>query len=546
MKTVSNMRVPIGIDDFKELITVTSSTGERYFYCDKSMMIKDVIDDGPKVLLFTRPRRFGKTLNMSMLSYFFGTKEPLFNGLKISENQHIMDTYQGQYPVISVSFKGLKFSKYEDMFSGLCEIVRRAFMVHKNTFDLNSTQFSMYFDRTKPLNLVDVTSFLVRLSEHLHAHFGKPAIILIDEYDAPLQTAYIKGYYDDAVEIFRNMFEDGLKTNSSLYKGVLTGITRVAKANLFSGLNHFETYDIDSKKYEEYFGFTEDDVVKLCPKDHLAEIKEWYNGYTFGKYTIYNPWSILRCIQANFEYKPYWIDTAENSLIQKSLTADKMQDVEKLINNQSIVLKVDNNLVLKYLKEDRHAFFNLLYTSGYLTSAGDGSGPYEKLVRIPNKEVLEFFEMTVMKWFGRESGKSFLDDFLNDLIQGRSIDLQTKLQDLILNTMSFHDVGERVQESFYHGFLLGITLGLKGRYHVNSNRESGYGRYDIALYPNDPAKDPGIIIEVKMNKESADGAVLQIQDKAYATELKRHGCTALFLYGLHFDGKTVTTQMVKA
>jgi hypothetical protein len=537
------MRISIGVDDFKELIQEVSSEGTHYFYCDKSMMIKDVIDDGSKILLFTRPRRFGKTLNMSMLSYFFGSKETLFDGLAISKHQNIMDMHHGQYPVISISFKGLKFSKYEDMFEGITRIIRRVFADHQDTFDLKNSQFSIYFDYTKPLNLVDITNSLAQLSEHLCTHYGKPVVILIDEYDAPLQTAYLNGYYDQAVDIFRNMFEDGLKTNKSLYKGVLTGITRIAQANLFSGLNHFRMYDIDSEKYSQYFGFTEDEVKNIIP-EHYQDAKNWYNGYTFGKTTVYNPWSILSFMDNNFYYKAYWVNTSENSLIQKSLTADKMADVEKLINGESIILKIDNNLILKDIAGYKNAFFNLLYTSGYLTSAGDGARLDEKLVRIPNFEVKDFFETIVMKWFGRGGGTEFLMDLLDDLIDGHIIDLQTKLQDLILTTMSFHDVGEQTQESFYHGFLLGMTLGLKDRYLVKSNRESGYGRYDIALYPIDPGKNPGIVIEVKMNKESPETALMQIQDKAYATDLRQHGCKIIHLYGIHFDGKQVTTKLV--
>ncbi|MEK7655006.1 MAG: AAA family ATPase [Pseudomonadota bacterium] len=537
------MRIPIGISDFKELIQDVSSENEHYLYCDKSMMIKDIIDDGAKVLLFTRPRRFGKTLNMSMLYYFFGARESLFDGLQIAKNQYIMDTYHGKYPVVSISFKGLKHKNYQDMFGGLSHIIRDAFAPYKEIF--HNSGYDVYFDRTVPMTVSDMGRSLLILSQKLHAHYGQRVLVLIDEYDAPIQTGYLNEYYEEIVAVLRNLFEDGLKDNSSLYKGVLTGITRVAKANLFSGLNHFYTYDINVIDYAQYFGFTEDDVKAMIP-EHYQDAKKWYNGYTFGNRTIYNPWSILNFIKNYFEYKAYWIDTAENSLIQKSLTADKMEAVEKLMNGGTFSLKIDNNLVLKYLKEDRYAFFNLLYTSGYLTSAGDGPGRYEKLVRIPNYEVHEFFETTVLKWFGYGQGDAFLDNFLADLIYGRAIDLQTKLQDLILNTMSFHDVGENTQESFYHGFLLGITLGLKGRYHVNSNRESGYGRYDIALYPNDPSKDPGVIIEVKMNKESADQALLQIQDKEYATELKRHGCKTILLYGLHFDGKTVSTKLVTA
>lgn len=538
-----NMRIPIGISNFKELIKDVSSTGEHYFYCDKTLMIKDIIDEGPKVLLFTRPRRFGKTLNMSMLSYFFGSKEPLFDGLEISKNQHIMDTYRGQYPVIFISFKGLKYIKYQDMFAGICEVVRRAFAVHQDIFDLTNNQFSVYFDNSTSMSLLDVTAFLSRLSKHLQDHYGKPVLILIDEYDAPIQTGYINDYYEEIVSLMRNLFEDGLKDNDSLYKGVLTGITRIAQANLFSGLNHFQMYDIDSEQYSQYFGFTEDEVQSVIP-EHYQEAKKWYNGYTFGKTTVYNPWSILNFIHSNFHYKAYWINTAENALIQKSLTADKLEEVKQLLDGQSILLKIDNNLILKNLKKHKNAFFNLLYTSGYLTANGGGSAEYnEKHVRIPNREVREFFEDVVLKWFSGHGEGDFFQDFLDALLEGDIDGVQSVLSRIVKEAFSFQDGTKKQHESFYHGILLGITLSLKKRYNVKSNRESGYGLFDIALFPKDPQKDPGVIIEIK-TRGSVDKAMEQIQLKEYSTDLHERGCNIIYLYGIKFDGQNVTTKLV--
>lgn len=539
------MRIPIGVSDFKKLRMDTDLNVDPFFYCDKTLMINDIIQDGSEIILFTRPRRFGKTLNMSMLSYFFGTKEPLFDGLEIAKNKHVMDTYHGQYPVIFISFKGLKHTKYEDMFEGVSAIIRRAFADHQKTFDLNNSQFSIYFDHSKPLSLVNVTSSLLQLSEHLSVHYGQQVVILIDEYDAPIQTGYLNNYYEKIVALMRNLFEDGLKDNDCLYKGILTGITKVAKANLFSGLNHFETYDIDSKPYSEYFGFTESDVAKICPKEHLAEIKGWYNGYTFGNHTtIYNPWSVLRFVKSDFEYKPYWIETAENALIQKSLTADKLAEVKQLLDGQSLLIKIDNNLVLKYLRKYKDAFFNLLYTSGYLTAAGEGGAEYnEKYVRIPNREVREFFEDIVLKWFGGHGEGDFFQDFLDALLDGDNEGVQNVLSRIVKEAFSFQDGTKKQQESFYHGILLGITLSLKKRYLVKSNRESGYGLFDIALFPKDRERDTGVVIEIK-TRGSVDKAIEQIQKQEYATELKEYGCKTIHLYGIKFDGKKITTKLV--
>ena len=537
------MRIPIGVSNFKELMQDVSSTGEHYFYCDKTLMIKDIIDEGPKVLLFTRPRRFGKTLNMSMLSYFFGTKEPLFEGLEIAKDQHVLDTHNGQYPVIFISFKGLKHVKYEDMFEGVSAIIRRAFADHQKTFDLNNSQFSIYFDHSKPLSLVNVTSSLLQLSEHLSVHYGQQVVILIDEYDAPIQTGYLNNYYEKIVALMRNLFEDGLKDNDCLYKGILTGITKVAKANLFSGLNQFRTYDIDSEKYSQYFGFTEDEVKAVIP-NHYQEAKAWYNGYTFDKVTVYNPWSILSFIDNNFQYRPYWVETAENALIQKSLTADKLADVKLLLDGQSIMLKVDNNLILKYLRKYKDAFFNLLYTSGYLTATGEKGTEYnEKYVRIPNREVREFFEDIVLKWFGGEGESDFFQDFLDALLDGDNEGVQSVLSRIVKEAFSFQDGTKKQQESFYHGILLGITLSLKKRYLVKSNRESGYGLFDIALFPKDPERDTGVVIEIK-TRGSVDKAIEQIQKQEYSTELKEYGCKTIHLYGIKFDGKKISTKLV--
>ncbi|MEK7654755.1 MAG: AAA family ATPase, partial [Pseudomonadota bacterium] len=455
------MRIPIGISDFKELIQDVSSENEHYLYCDKSMMIKDIIDEGPKVLLFTRPRRFGKTLNMSMLYYFFGTRASLFDNLAIAKNQHIMDTYHGKYPVIFISFKGLKHLKYKDIFEALTRIVREVFTQHSAAFIGNESQYAVYFDYAKEMSVDQLCNSLSVLSKKLYQHYDQRAIILIDEYDAPIQTGYLNGYYEEIVALLRSLLEDGFKDNNSLYKGVLTGVTRIAKENLFSGLNHFWMYDIDSEKYSQYFGFTEDEVKAIMPQ-HYQEAKNWYNGYTFGKTTLYNPWSILNFMHNNFHYQAYWINTASNDLIQYSLTADKLADVEKLMKGETILLKIDNSLVLKHLEKYKNSFFNLLYTAGYLTSAGNGPLLYEKFVRIPNYEVKEFFENIVMKWFGHGGGTEFLQDFLAAVLEGAVEKVQIYLSTIILESFSFHDVDVLKQESFYHGFLLGITLGLKG------------------------------------------------------------------------------------
>ncbi|MBH1989486.1 MAG: AAA family ATPase, partial [Myxococcaceae bacterium] len=327
-----------------------------------------------------------------------------------------------------------------------------------------------------------------------------------------------------------------LKSNTSLYKAVITGITRSFKESLSPDLNNIRVYDITQNAYANYFGFTEEEVGAVCPAEHLQELKSWYNGYHFGKsrLTIYNPWSILNFLSNHFDLRPYWINTSSNDLIQDCLTADKLPDAHKLIQRDSIDIPIEPHTVMSDLRENAYSFWNLLFISGYLTLDAEGK------MMIPNREVAYFFEKTVTAWFGGKQKERFLNEFLEDLIWGNALELQSKLQQLILETLSFHDVTERKQESFYHGFLLGMTLGLRGRYTVKSNRESGYGRYDLGLYPLNPLKDPGILIEVKMGLDAAAG-LEQVEEKAYYQDLQTAGCSKIQTYSIAFDGKRVSS-----
>lgn len=541
------MRFSIGTDDFKKIRTEKSSEGQLSFYCDKSLLIKDIIDDGTSVFVFPRPKRFGKTLNLSMLKYFFDIEHPentkLFAGLQIAEHKNIMDEWQGKFPVVFISFKSLKCESFEKLEKALKVTLSNCYREHKYLLtsekldELDREKIRPYF--SKNFEESDFTYILKDLTEMLKKHHGKEVVVLIDEYDTPLQEAYLKGFYEEAITPLRNMLGEVLKGNDYLFKGVVTGITRIARESLFSGVNNLNVYDITSNQFAQYFGFTEQEIKTICDPTHLDDLKSWYNGYTFGDdLIIYNPWSVLNFLSRKYKFAPYWINTSSNDLIREMLTADKLENVKTLIDGQSIDIEIEPFTVMDNLKGNNTAFWNLLFMSGFLTLDSD------KKMRIPNKEILYFFEKVVISWFGNGGGIEFLGKLLGDFIGGRIIDLQTKLQKLLLETMSFHDVGEGTQESFYHGFLLGLTLGLKDRYTIKSNRESGYGRYDIALYPNNQKKDPGVIIEVKMNKESSETAVMQIQDKEYSTDLRQHGCKTVHLYGIHFDGKKVSTQLV--
>ena len=541
------MRFSVGIDDFREIRTDKDALGQTCFYCDKSLLIRDIINDGAKVIVLPRPRRFGKTLNLSMLKCFFDITKPensaLFKGLKIADNDVVMKGWQGKYPIIFIGFKAFKCKDFETFKEDFKKILSDCYKNYEYLLssdkltELDKGKIRPYF--SSDFDDSGFTYSLKYLTGALEKHHGKKVVVLMDEYDTPLQEAYLNGFFKDAVDPFRAMLGEVFKGNEHLYKGVITGITRITKESLFSGVNNLDVFDITNKQYAEFFGFTEDEIRQICPEEHLADLKSWYNGYRFGDgLTIYNPWSILNFMKREYKLAPYWINTSGNELIRKNLTGDKLEDIRKLIEGESIDVEIQPFTVLDNLKENRESFWNLLFLSGYLTLDKKGD------MRIPNQEIRYFFEKIAMSWFGRQEDTLFLRELLEDLIKGRIMDLQTKLQSLILETMSFHDVGERTQESFYHGFLLGITLGLKGRYIVKSNRESGFGRYDIALYPSDPDADPGVVIEVKMNKETATDALVQVQDKEYATDLRQHGCSTVRLYGIHFDGKIVTTQMM--
>ena len=531
------MRFSIGEDDFEQLRTSRDPNGISSYYCDKSLLIKDILEDGSKIILLPRPRRFGKSLNLSMLKYFLGTKKPLFEGLAINQHQNIVEGWQGQFPVIFLVFKGLKADNYKNLVSSLKTCIRDcyeqyAYLRHSKLLnDLEHKKIAPYFESDFADDLLK--NSLRYLTEVLEKHHDRKVWVLIDEYDTPLQTAYLKGFFSEAVDLFKSFLGEALKGNLSLYKGVITGITRISKESLFSDLNNIQTYDITRNQYAQYFGFTEAEVEAMCPKEHLPALKSWYNGYRFGNaLTIYNPWSVLHFLSNQYRLEPYWINTSSNDLIRECLSADKLKDARALINGESLNIEIEPYTVMNNLKESSSSFWNLLFISGYLTLDAYGK------MKIPNLEVHDFFEKILLKWFGGKQGDTFIPELLEDLILGNVMNLQKKLQQLILESMSFHDVSERNQESFYHGFLLGITLGLRERYTIRSNRESGYGRYDLALYPKNIQKDPGILIEVKMGLKVEKG-LKQIEQKAYYQDLQTHGCSKINGYSIAFDGKAV-------
>lgn len=539
------MRFSIGTDNFKELRTTITPEGWSPFYIDKSLFIEDFLNDTSKVIVLPRPRRFGKTLNLSMLKYFFDSAEDnreLFSDLKIAEHKNIMERWQGKYPVVLISFKSLRAQNFEEFKRELKIYIAKCYQEFEylrtstKLTSLDKTQIEPYF--TAAFDDSGFTFSLKTLTEMLKKHHGKEAIILIDEYDTPLQAAYLNGFFKEAIVPFRNMLGEALKGNEFIYRGVVTGITRIAKESLFSGVNNLQVYDITDNRYAEYFGFTEDNIKLICGPVHLNDLKEWYNGYTFGdNLTIYNPWSVLNFLSKNYKFSPYWVNASSNDIIKDSLTVDKLADVKALIDGQSLTVEIEPFTVMDNLKTNPNSFWNLCFMAGFLTWDKD------KNLRIPNKEIQYFFEKIVLQWFGGGEEHDYFKDFLDALLGGDGDGVQLILSKIIDEAFSVMDVTKKKQESFYHGLLLGITLSLKKRYKVKSNRESGYGLYDIALFPKDPKKDPGVIIEIKI-KGSADEAIKQIQTQKYATDLKEDGCKIIYSYGMVFDKKKISTKMI--
>ena len=540
------MRFSIGTDDFKRIRTEKDEYGQVCFYCDKSSFIRDIINDGSSVVVFPRPRRFGKSLNLSMLKYFFDIEQPenveLFAGLKIAEHKNIVTEHQGKYPVVSISFKDLHSENYDsfiiDLKKYICECYRNfKYLLDSPLLDSDlKDKIKSYNDENFKTN--DIKESLWYLTKALHDHHGQCAVVLLDEYDTPLQEAYVNQYFDQAIKPFRAMMGKVFKGNDFLYKGVITGITRIAKESLFSGVNNLDVYDITRNKFAQYFGFTEEEVKHICDFMHLSDLKSWYNGYTFGDdLTIYNPWSVLKFCSNDYKLEPYWINTSSNELIKDNLTADKLENVKALINGESIDIEIEPFTVMNNLKGNNTAFWNLLFMSGFLTLDA------EKRMRIPNKEIHYFFEKVVMEWFERVGNQKIIQDFLRSLLMGQVDSIQYYLQLMITDSFGIRDMNIPARESFYHGFLLGLMLGLRERYEIKSNHESGKGYYDIALFPNDPIKDVGIVIEVKF-KKSVEAALQQIEKQDYAAALKSRGCKNILAYGFAFDGKDVEVRLL--
>lgn len=549
-------RVPaIGKHDFSEIIE-----GDC-FYVDKTNFIKEWWENKDKVTLITRPRRFGKTLMMNTVEHFFSVahagRGDLFEGLSIWEDEKFREL-QGTYPVISLNFRGVKGKTYQETWDMVCDIIAEQYNNHYFLLDTNllTPMEKTYFTRIANADLkkTDALTVLKYLTKWLQRYYGKRVIVLIDEYDTPMNYAYANRYWDEIVELFGNLFSGGLKDSPYLERAILTGITRVSKESVFSDLNNLVVVSVTSKKYATAFGFTEDEVFSALQEfgleDAMDNVRKWYDGFRFGEFSgIYNPWSIINYL-AEQETKAYWANTSSNDLVKDLIRrGDKSVKIamEDLLVGKSLKAAVNEQVVFKQLDEDGTALWSLLLASGYLKAISVVDGMYE--LALTNREIRETFRDMVREWFSLCGGA--YSGFRNALLGGQLDDMNDYLNTIVYRIISNFDSGTKPSETeperFYHGLVLGLLIELEGRYVIASNRESGSGRYDVMLEPLNVA-DAGIIIEFKVKNPRAEkdlqdtvkAALKQIVENQYATELKKKvGMDRIRIYGFAFSGKNV-------
>jgi hypothetical protein len=553
------INLPIGYDNFGEIIE------NQLSFVDKSLLIKDFIDDkSAKVSLVTRPRRFGKTLNLSMLQHFFAPEvlgkstKDLFLGLKIMQQGPEYLQHQGKYPVVAVSFKDVKDGGFQSAYANLCNLLSQTYEEHLVVLDspkITSRQ-KMNFEAIykREADESQVRSSLLDLTNCLYQHFGEKTILLLDEYDTPIQYGYVHGYYDKIVELIRHVFGAALKSNPYLYRAMLTGILRVSKESLFSGLNNLEVFSLLRPEYSEYFGFTEEEVNALLEQSQLqtnAEvIKSWYNGYKMGDTLIYNPWSIVNCIKRKGLLQPYWVNTSDNKLLKNLMiksSAMFKEEFESLLQGKPVNKLIDENYVFGDLDTNESAIWSLLLFTGYLKAVraiSEGT-KIDCTLSPPNREVMYLYKDIVKEWFTDRIGQDQYQHFLKCLVTGKVDDFTKMLKQFLFETASVFDVEGRHPEKFYHGFVLGLIAGLEKTHVIKSNRESGYGRYDIMIIPKDQ-QQLGLILEFKRAQVSEDNledvareALAQIIKRNYETELHQIGINRSLKVAMAFQGKNV-------
>lgn len=560
-------KLPIGIEFFDELIQ------EDFYYVDKTGMIAELLKNWSKVTLFTRPRRFGKSLNMSMLKTFFeiGCDKTLFQGLKISEEKELCEEYMGQFPVISISLKGVEGLNFESAKYGLAYIIgmeAMRFYFLKDSPRLTEEEKGIYQSYIATENggftiasdKENLVTAINGLSSLLEKHYGKKVILLIDEYDVPLDKAFQYGYYEEMVSFIRNFLGNALKTNSSLYFAVLTGCLRVSKESIFTGLNNLRVMSITNVQFEEYFGFTDSEVKEMLNyyglMDHFDSMKVWYDGYRFGNQDVYCPWDVLsHCdnLRADPNARPedYWSNTSGNAIVRRfiDLANGKTRDeIERLIAGETILKEINQELTYGELDNSIENLWSVLFTTGYLTQRGMADGDKYYLV-IPNYEIRKLFIRQIREWFRYQAGRDrkTLDKFCNAFPDGDGALIEELFNDYLWNTISIRDTAapNEKKENFYHGILLGI-LGFQDDWIVKSNAESGIGYSDILIETR--RNRIGIVVEMKYaedgNLEAAcQKALQQIEDKKYEARLKEDGMRSIIKYGIACYKKECKVKM---
>lgn len=545
-------KLPIGIENFEEM------RREDFYYVDKSHVIEQLLTQWGKVNLFTRPRRFGKSLNMSMLQSFFeiGKDKTLFDGLRISDNQGLCEKYQGKFPVVSVSLKGINGATYEEARRFLIKTINeeaRRLSVLSDSTELDETDHELLTQLKKKEMTNDSLVYSIReLTELLEKHYGRKVIVLIDEYDVPLAKANENGYYDEMVLLIRNLFENALKTNSSLKFAVLTGCLRIAKESIFTGLNNFKVYSITDKSFDETFGFTDAEVKELLryygQEKYYETVKEWYDGYRFGNVAVYCPWDVINfcsdhLADPGLEPKNYWANTSGNSVISHFIdSVGKPQkltrmELEQLVNGGIVQKEINSELTYKELYSSIDNLWSTLFMTGYLTQRGEPSGNRYNLV-IPNREIRNIITNHILKMFKenvKDDGKT-VSDLCDALLNQNPEKVELIFTEYMKKTISIRDTFARkpTKENFYHGLLLGI-LGFKENWSVMSNRESGDGFGDILIRIED--EDVGIVIEVKYADDGnlqgeCEKALQQIIDIRYTEALEQEGIHTIIKYGI--------------
>ncbi len=560
------MRYPIGISDFKEV-----AMGD-YTLVDKSLLIKDILDDSAKVILITRPRRFGKTLNMSMLRYFFdiaGAAEnrKLFAHLDIAKAKMNDGTpcleAQGKHPIIFLSLKSVKASTYALASQFIAALVSELYSEHRYLLSsdaLFAEDKQMFQDILSEIaSPSHVSNSLKHLARYLTNHHNKKPILLIDEYDTPIHAAYLSNpkYHDQMLEFMRGFLGEALKDNAFLHKAVVTGILRIAQASLFSGLNNIRVYTLLDSRYGQYFGFTVAETEHLLTQsgllDKKQDIQSWYNGYCIGDITLYNPWSILCCLDMQGQLQPYWIETGEAGLLGVALRKQTIQvklQLQQLMEGDTIEANLDYRTTLLDIEQNPVAAWTLLVFSGYLNARPlhfREDGEITCQLSIPNKEVSGAYLRFVKNWYQDALTDGDYMTLLDALINGRVEQFQELLQEYIEQSLSYFDLGKKTPEKVYHVFMLGLLAGLRTEYLIQSNKEAGFGRFDLALIPRDTTK-LGILIEFKSIDDdslldaSATDALAQIKQHHYTSVLLEHGVKMQLAIGIAFSGKQVLVR----